>query len=106
MNVNKIRNASPIEYTICRIVGEFNNVYVIISSFNSYTSRFRVRLGEHDFSTTADGQHQDIRIALAEPHEHHDDTLKLNDIAILHLYYDVKFDGKLKFGGELHQNQN
>lgn len=56
-----------------------------------------VRLGEHDFSTTADGEHQDIRIALAEPHEHHDDTLKLNDIAILHLYYDVKFNGKLKF---------
>lgn len=52
-----------------------------------------VRLGEHDFTTTKDGQHQDIRIALAEPHEKHDDVLKLNDIAILHLYYDVLFNG-------------
>lgn len=51
-----------------------------------------VRLGEHDF-TKKDGQRQDIRIALAEPHEKHDDVLKLNDIAILHLYYDVKFNG-------------
>lgn len=53
-----------------------------------------VRLGEHDFTVKKDGKRQEIRIELAEPHEEHDDNLKLNDIAVLHLYYDVKFDGK------------
>lgn len=62
--------------------------------FYIFQNRFMVRLGEHDFTIKNDRKRQDIRIALAEPHDEHDDVLKRNDIAILHLYYDVKFDGK------------
>lgn len=62
-----------------------------------------VRLGEHDFTATKDAQRQDVRIALAEPHENHDDVLKLNDIAVLHLYHDVKFTGNNLW--KMHQMQ-
>lgn len=61
--------------------------------FTYYHKRYIVRVGEHDF-TKKDSRRQQIRIELAEPHEEHDDILKRNDIAILHLYHDVDFNGK------------
>ena len=53
------------------------------------------RLGEHDFRTETDGDHVDVRVDRSIPHAQYDKRLMINDIAILHLSRDVKFNGNL-----------
>lgn len=52
-----------------------------------------VRLGEHDTTTTTDGAHVDMLVMRFEQHEAFDTDLKINDIAIIHLWSDVSFTG-------------
>lgn len=52
-----------------------------------------VRVGEWNFESSVDGQHQDIPVSRAVPHEHYDKNLNINDIAIITLSRDVKFNG-------------
>lgn len=54
--------------------------------------RFIVRLGEHD-TTDRDDFHKDMLIAHIDKHEGYNNTWKINDIAILHLWGDVLFNG-------------
>ena len=54
-----------------------------------------VRLGEYDISRTDDGTHQDMEIFRVFPHRKYVRTPKINDIAIVLLYRDVEFTGKL-----------
>lgn len=53
-----------------------------------------MRLGEHDISTTKDGKHEDIDIVGAKKHEQYIKNTGINDIAVLYLKKDVKFNGK------------
>lgn len=55
-----------------------------------------VRLGEHDLRTTKDGQHQDIPISRAVPHNEYDTVMYSNDIAMLYLERDVEFSGEFQ----------
>lgn len=50
-------------------------------------------MGEHNLERTDDSRHQDIPVARSVPHEHHEPSLKLNDIGMVHLQYDVEFTG-------------
>lgn len=52
-----------------------------------------VRLGEHDFATSVDGQHQDVKVVHVETHEQFDKNLMIYDISILDLEHDVEFNG-------------
>lgn len=56
-----------------------------------------MRLGEHDLTTIADGQHEDITVLDAEPHEDFNKKLMTNDIAIIYLERHVEFTGELDF---------
>ena len=58
--------------------------------------RYSVRLGEYNMSTLNDGPHQDIRICYTEKHDKYIDELNINDIAMITLVDDVKFNGKRK----------
>lgn len=53
-----------------------------------------VRLGEYDISTTKDGKHIDSDIVGAKKHEQYIKNTGINDIAILYLKKDVKFNGE------------
>lgn len=55
---------------------------------------YMVRLGEHDFSKTTDGEHEDFLVTNQFKHEFFDKSLMINDIAILDLSRDVVFSGK------------
>lgn len=55
-----------------------------------------VRLGEHDTSTTEDGPHKDVLINYIDRHEDFNSDLRINDIAIIHLWEDVSFTGAVK----------
>lgn len=58
---------------------------------------FMVRLGEHDFSKTTDGEHEDLLVTRSVVHEHYDKSLMINDIAILDISRDVTFNGKFNY---------
>lgn len=49
-------------------------------------------MGEHDRSDD-DGQHQDINVVRADPHDSFNSRLMINDIAIIYLERDVEFTG-------------
>lgn len=53
-----------------------------------------MRLGEHDTRTTEDGAHLDVVPHLVESHEDWNNTLIINDIAIVHFKKDVDFNGE------------
>lgn len=53
-----------------------------------------MRLGEHDVSTTEDGKHEDIGFVAKEKHEQYVKNMGINDIGIIYLKKDVKFNGK------------
>lgn len=53
-------------------------------------------MGEHNTTTTADGEHQDIPVAHHESHDGFSWRFKNNDIAIVFLARDVTFNGKWK----------
>lgn len=53
-----------------------------------------MRLGEYDLTTENDGIHADVGIVDVEVHEDYDDRIFMNDLAILYLEKDVKFNGK------------
>lgn len=50
-------------------------------------------MGEYDVRDENDGPHEDIEISLSEPHEHYNHSLKINDIALIHLVRHVEFKG-------------
>lgn len=52
-------------------------------------------MGEHDRSTTEDGEHQDIKVLRADPHDSFNSRLMINDIALVYLEHDVEFTGKM-----------
>lgn len=54
-----------------------------------------VRLGEHDRSTTEDGEHLDISVDRVDAHDSFNSRLMTNDIAMIYLERDVEFTGKL-----------
>lgn len=58
-----------------------------------------VRLGEHDTSTTTDGEHIDIPVDRVETHKNFSSYLIFNmlDIALVHMKRHVDFNGELKF---------
>lgn len=60
-----------------------------------YSLRF-VRLGEHDTTTTTDGEHQDVSVVDTEIHEFFSVKWKINDIAVVYLAHDVTFNGELQ----------
>lgn len=41
-----------------------------------------VRLGEHDYATTTDGAHVDVRVVESVPHSLFNQRLMINDIAV------------------------
>lgn len=53
-----------------------------------------VRLGEYDFASSVDGEHQDVLVVHVEKHENYDQKLMIYDIAILDLQHDVEFNGE------------
>lgn len=53
-----------------------------------------MRLGEHDLSTTTDGEVQDVKVIRKQPHENYNKRDGTNDIAILYLEHDVEFTSK------------
>lgn len=55
-----------------------------------------MRLGEHDLGKS-DGQHQDYDVCYIDKHEKYLDSLSVNDISIVTLTKDVKFNGKMIF---------
>lgn len=58
--------------------------------------RVVVRLGEHDTTTTEDGPHKDVLINYIDKHEDYNETWRINDIAIIHLWQDVSFTGAVE----------
>lgn len=58
---------------------------------------YMVRLGEHDYRTDTEADHDDVRVVRSVPHSQYDKRLMINDIAILHLARDIHFNGKLHF---------
>lgn len=52
-----------------------------------------VRLGEYDLTTESDGLHEDVRVTKRDPHENYNKPLGINDIAIVYLARDVKYNG-------------
>lgn len=57
---------------------------------------YMVRLGEHDYgSYNTDPAVEDVRISRATPHSQYNQRLMINDIAVLSLQRDVKFNGKI-----------
>lgn len=56
---------------------------------------YMVRLGEHDLKTENDGRHEDVRVTHGDAHRDYDKVLGINDIAIVYLAKDVKYNGKL-----------
>lgn len=64
---------------------------------------FMVRLGEHDFSKRTDGETEDFLVTRSTVHEHYDKSLMINDIAILDISRDVKFNGKFNYSFSLIQ---
>lgn len=59
------------------------------------------RLGEHDFLSTTDGEHQDIKVIGMEKHDKLNERTGANDIGILYLERDVEFTG-MRFNINLH----
>lgn len=56
-----------------------------------------VRLGEHDFAKTTDGEHEDLLVTRSLVHEHYDKSLMINDIALLGTkFHFIDFLTKLK----------
>lgn len=53
------------------------------------------RLGEHDFEDSTDKGYEDVLVQRSVPHEHYDRSLMINDIALLYLEHDVRFNGKI-----------
>lgn len=58
-------------------------------------NRSFVRLGEHDLSTTDDGEVQDVKVIKSQPHEKYNKKDGTNDIAILYLEHDVNLTSEL-----------
>ena len=56
--------------------------------------RFLIRLGEFDTKTSKDEPHLDFWIDKSEKHEEHNENLRINDIAIVHLLRNVEFNGE------------
>lgn len=54
-----------------------------------------VRLGEHN-TYEDDGFHKDMLIKSIDKHQGYNDTWKINDISILHLWRDVTFNGAME----------
>lgn len=52
------------------------------------------RVGEHDFTTTSDGDHVDARVVKMDVHPLYNAKEITNDIAILTLDKDVTFNGE------------
>lgn len=67
---------------------------VDLNSNSETINRSVVRLGEHNISTTDDGPHQDIPVCYADKHEKYINDLNINDIALITLTHDAKFNGK------------
>ncbi|XP_031626165.1 venom serine protease Bi-VSP-like isoform X2 [Contarinia nasturtii] len=55
-----------------------------------------VRLGEHDISSTSDGEVQDIKVIRSERHADYNRRDGTNDIAILYLERDVQFSKRIR----------
>lgn len=56
--------------------------------------RALVRLGEHDVTSTTDGEVVDVEVTRSVPHENYNKKDGTNDIAILQLANDVEFTSK------------
>lgn len=69
-------------------------VCFFVPSFNQH--RRIARVGEHNTTTTLDGEHQDIPVAHYEAHEGFSWKFKNNDIALVYLARDISFNGELK----------
>lgn len=54
-----------------------------------------MRLGEHDTRLAKDDSRMEVEISSAIPHERFNRTLKINDIALIHLAKHVEFTGRL-----------
>ena len=63
-------------------------------NFSIQIQRRVIRLGEHDLTTLDDGPNLDVPVAHAKKHEHYDEDLDINDIAMITLEDDVEFTGK------------
>lgn len=57
--------------------------------------RWFARFGEHDYTHTHDGPHQDVPIIVNELHPKYNRTNLVYDIAILYLKHDVIFNSML-----------
>lgn len=53
-----------------------------------------MRLGEHDISSTTDGEIQDIKVSMTKRHENYNKRDGTNDIAILYLDHDANLSSK------------
>lgn len=51
-----------------------------------------MRLGEHDL-TERDGRHEDVRVIRGVAHESYSKALGINDIAVVYLVREVKYNG-------------
>lgn len=69
--------------------------HVLTAAHCNLEHLYMVRLGEHDFANTNDGEHQDVKVIHVMQHEYYDKNLMINDIAILDLEHDVEFNGKI-----------
>lgn len=56
--------------------------------------RSLVRLGEHDITSTDDGEVEDVKVVRSLPHENYNKKDGTNDIAMLYLERDVEFTSK------------
>lgn len=56
-----------------------------------------VRLGEHDISSTTDGETVDIKVSRTKRHENYNKRDGTNDIALLYLEQDANLSSKLCF---------
>lgn len=53
-----------------------------------------VRLGEHDISSTTDGEIQDIKVIMTRKHENYNKRDGTNDIALLYLEHDANLSSE------------
>lgn len=65
--------------------------------FCSITFRNFVRLGEHDISSTTDGEIQDIKVVMTRRNENYNKRDGTNDIALLYLDHDANLSSKNRF---------
>lgn len=56
-----------------------------------------MRLGEHDISSTSDGEIQDIKVGFTQRHENYNKRDGTNDIAVLHLAKDADLSSEIIF---------